>query len=128
MIIADVVSYPVLMSPLPPWQVVGGVNIGVASTGSFDGGLSTALACRVHWSSQLSSRITTVVNGRINGRSMALVLLENGLGLGLDQDLSLIITPPGRRGGSRPGGTSSPGKGLRARRPPAHAPPGRRAG
>jgi len=39
---------------------------------------------------------------------MALVLLENGLGL----DLELFTD----------------GKGLRARRPPAHAPPGRRAG
>jgi hypothetical protein len=32
-------------------------------------------------------RVTTAVNGRVNGRSMALVLLENGLGLDLDLDL-----------------------------------------
>src|SRR5215472_15202687 len=31
--------------------------------------------------------VTTAINGRVNGRSMALVLLENGLSLDLDLDL-----------------------------------------
>src|ERR1700727_2703948 len=48
---------PLWPSPVPPWHVVGGVNSGVVSTGSFDGGLRMTVLCPVHVSSQLSSAV-----------------------------------------------------------------------